>query len=481
MKLDELLKEIEYSGNPDLNSEITAVVSNSAKIVPGCLFVCIKGARFDGHTKAAQAIERGAAAVVTQRTLGLENEITVGDTRRALGPLCAAFHGHPERKMKLAAVTGTNGKTTVAGLIHGLLEASGRKAGLTGTVSVKIGETEIPSKFTTPEPEDLYALLERMAENGCGYAVAEASSQAIHQQRLAGIEFDVCVFTNLTQDHLDYHGTMENYYQAKKALFADSKLNIVNVDGGYGRRLADELGNAVTVSAEGEADYMAENIEYMPAQTRFTAAHNGETAEITFNMPGKYSAENAMCAIAAAGALGIPLAEAAKLIYNLAGIRGRCEILHTGDFTVITDFAHTDDALENLLSTLEKSCGGRLVTLFGCAGDRDAAKREKMARAVCRHSDIIIVTSDNPRTEDEDSIISAVLPCITGSGKEYYVDKDRASAVRKALALAKKDDIVALCGKGHEIYQVLDGYTVYCDERAIVDEYFKKRQGKETG
>ncbi len=472
MLLSELLKEIEYSGQPDLDTEITAVVSNSAKIIPGCLFVCIRGARFDGHTKAAEALDSGVAAVVCQQTMGLRNEIIVKDSRYILGPLCAAFYHHPDRKMKLVAVTGTNGKTTVTGLIHGLLSASGNKAGLIGTVEVKIGDVSIPSKYTTPEPVDLYALLSRMAENGCRYAVMEASSQAIHQQRLSGLYFDVCVFTNLTQDHLDYHGTMENYYQAKKSMFFHSGHNIINIDNEYGRRLVYELDSAVTLSVDGYADFMAGDIKSIAYGSRFNVIHDGEKYAVSFGMPGKYSVENALCALAALDGLGFPLAAVSSMLYNLPDIRGRSEIIYSGDFTVITDFAHTDDALDNLLSSLKKTCTGRLITLFGCAGDRDAAKRPKMAEAACRYSDIIIITSDNPRTEDPKNIINDVLPYIKASGIEYYTDIDRVTAVKKALSLARRDDIVALCGKGHEIYQVLNGYTVYCDERKIVKDIF---------
>lgn len=476
MNLSELLNSVEYKGAPDLSAEVRDVVSNSNKVSEGSVFVCIKGRRFDGHSAAADALKNGAVAVVCERPLGLEGEIVVEDTREALAQLCRSFFGNPQRKLKVVAVTGTNGKTTITTVIKQALEHMGYRSGLIGTVRCEIGDLAVPAKFTTPEPWDLYALFGRMVNAGCSHVVMEASSQALDQGRLAGLTFDSAVFTNLTQDHLDYHGDMQSYFEAKKLLFKNARKCVVNVDDDYGRRLAEELRDVMTVSGREGADVFARDAEFRVNGIDFTlCGGDGFEQRARFPMPGVYSLHNALCAAGALFSLGLDRARVCEALGQTRGVRGRCEVVYSGRFTVICDYAHTGDALEQLLSSIKPFAEGRLVTLFGCAGDRDPDKRPAMARAVCRYSDLAVLTSDNPRTEDPLKIIKEVAPYIAQSGISYTAVPDRYYAVRWALDCMRDGDVLLLCGKGHEDYQVIDGCTVYLDEHRIVRDYIKEK------
>ncbi|MEA5050341.1 MAG: UDP-N-acetylmuramoyl-L-alanyl-D-glutamate--2,6-diaminopimelate ligase [Oscillospiraceae bacterium] len=481
LDIETLLHGIEYEGTIDKKAEIANVCSDSRKVGRGSAFVCIKGRRYDGHDAACRALEAGAALIVSERPLGLRGEITVRDTRLAYARMCQNFFGNPQNKLRLVAVTGTNGKTTVTSIVKQALCAMGHKAGLIGTIRCEIGDIEIPAKFTTPEAWDCAALLARMAASGCEYAVMEASSQALDQGRLLGLRFDCAVFTNLTGDHLDYHGTMEQYYQAKKLLFAQADTAVLNIDDDYGRRLCGELPiPKITFSAcDDGADYTAKSIDCTAGGVRFALNGNGFLERMHFPMPGLYSVHNAMSAACALFALGFDRAAACAAVSGTKGVRGRCEVLHSGDATVICDFAHTGDGLRQLLSSLRPFAKGRLVVLFGCAGDRDATKRPAMAKAVCDYADFIILTSDNPRTEDPLGIISEVQPFIKASGIPYTAQPDRFYAIRWALENLHKDDLLVLCGKGHEDYQVIDGCTIYLDEHRIVKDFFDEKTGGE--
>lgn len=455
--------------------DITSVTSDSRKVSSGSVFVCIKGRTFDGHDMAASAVSKGAAAVVTDHRLGLKNEIVVDNGRFAYARLCQSFFGNPQRALHVIAVTGTNGKTTVTNTIKNALSSLGHKAGLIGTIRCEIGDMIIPAKFTTPEAWDISALFAQMVAAGCDYVVTEASSQALAQGRLMAQRFDCAVFTNLTLDHLDYHGDMESYYQAKKLLFLNAKRAVINYDDDYGRRLAKELDIPIRfVSTKDKtADYSAENIDFSVASVKFDFNGAEEyTHRINYPMPGLYSVYNAMCAAAALIECGFDANDACRAVSSAPGARGRCEVLYNGDFTVLCDFAHTADGLEQLLSSIRPFAKGRLVTLFGCAGDRDPSKRRSMADAVSRYSDFVVLSSDNPRTEDPDSIIRSVGGYLKENGTEFVAISDRYNAIVWALKNAKKGDVLALCGKGHEDYQVLNGYTVYLDEHQIVKDYF---------
>ena len=479
MKLSEVFKDVAYSSNRD-DFEVTGVTSDTRKVTDHCVFVCIKFRKFDGHNHAAEALAAGAAAVVAGRDLGLPNQIIVADTRDAYGLLCAGLHNFACRKIKLIGVTGTNGKTTITYLVKHLLEAAGKKVGLIGTISNLIDDMVLPAKYTTPETSELHALLARMAEAGCEYVVMEASSMALDQKRLAGLEFQVGIFTNLTQDHLDYHGDMDNYFAAKKKLFDHCKYGVINIDDAYGLRLLEEIPcEKVTFSLKkNEADYIAKNISHSLSGSQFLILHSDFLKRVKFCMPGDYSVQNALAAVAACVCCGLPFQEAAEGLDTCQGIRGRTEILKTDtDYTVICDYAHSPDGLEKVLQSVRSFAPARVVTLFGCAGERDRTKRPKMSRIVSELSDFIILTSDNPRSEDPDSIIQDALPPIVESGKPYIAITDRLEAIRWALHHARKDDVLILAGKGHEDYQVLKDGTVYFDEHLIVSEVLKEMRG----
>ncbi len=480
MLLSEVMKGIAYRGTPPV-CEVADVMSDSRKVSPGSVFVCIAGRSFDGHSVAAEMLARGACAVVTQRPLGLPGELVVDDTRLAYARMCQNYFGNPQKKLTLIAVTGTNGKTTVTSAVKQALCRMGIKAGLIGTICCEIGDMQIPAKFTTPEAWDVCALFSRMVAAGCTHAVMEASSQALEQGRLLGLEFDCAVFTNLTQDHLDYHGTMENYYQAKKVLFGIAKHAVINVDDAYGLRLARELRIPLTtVSIEKEgADCCAKSINCSIGGVSFQLAGKGYSGRIQFPMPGMFSVHNALCAACALFSLGLDCEAACAALSASKGVKGRSEVLYHGEYTVICDFAHTGDALQQLLSSLRPFVKGRMVTLFGCAGDRDPKKRPAMAEAVGRYSDLVVLSSDNPRTEDPLAIISEVRPYLAAMGVEFTAIPDRFYAIQWALEQLRPGDVLVLCGKGHEDYQVIDGCTIYLDEHQLVREFIEKKQAAE--
>jgi UDP-N-acetylmuramoyl-L-alanyl-D-glutamate--2,6-diaminopimelate ligase len=481
MQLKQLFEGVAYTGTlPEADAVL--VTQDSRRAAPGAVFVCAKGTATDGHLWAQKALEAGAVCIVTERPLGLPGEVTVSNGRQAYAILCQNFFGVPARNMQLVAVTGTNGKTTVTTLIKQILEQAGFKAGLIGTIHTEIDTMEIPAKFTTPEAWDLAALMARMYKAGCTHVVMEASSQALDQMRLWGLHFAVGVFTNLTQDHLDYHKTFENYYLAKRSLFAQVEHMVVNVDDAYGRRLLAEAHTpcVTTYSVEdAQTNLHAQDVQLSASGVAFELVgkmQNGSFARrVNFPMPGAYSVHNALAAAGAALALGLQPSTVVQALAASRGVRGRCEVLHNGAFTVICDFAHTGDAIDKLLGGLAPFCKGRLVALFGCAGERDAKKRPLMAQAVVRYADFVVLTSDNPRREDPYAIIEEVEPTLAASGKPYLVEVERRAAVRKALSLLQPGDVLALCGKGHEDYQVIDGVTLYLDEHRIVREWLAQQ------
>ncbi|MEG2394832.1 MAG: UDP-N-acetylmuramoyl-L-alanyl-D-glutamate--2,6-diaminopimelate ligase [Ruthenibacterium sp.] len=473
MQLAELFQGVNYSGTLP-QGEAALVTQDSRRACPGAVFVCAKGQLSDGHHYAKQAQAAGALCVVTEHPLGLANEVTVQNGRKTYADLCQNFFGRPAEKMRLTAVTGTNGKSTVTALIKQILEQAGCKVGLIGTIHTEIDTMEVPAKYTTPEAWDLNALLARMALAGCTDAVMEASSQALDQMRLWGLHFAVGVFTNLTQDHLDYHKTFENYYHAKKSLFDQTDAMIVNMDDAYGKRLLTECTQQKQIAVstrDDSADYTAHNVQLSAAGVRFEMVGEKFIQRVRFPMPGDFSVYNALMAAAAAIALGVSPAAAAKALENSHGVRGRAEVLYHGDFTVLCDFAHTGDAIEKVLAGIAPFVEGRLIALFGCAGERDAKKRPMMAEAIVKYADFAVLTSDNPRKEEPCAIIKDAEPVLAQSGKPYLVEIERRAALQKALALLQPGDVLVLCGKGHEDYQVIDGVTIYLDEHRIVREW----------
>jgi len=469
MRLHKLFSEITELNIPDC--EVTGITDDTRKISKGCVFVCVKGASFDGHTAASQAIEMGAAAVVCDHDTGAEHQIIVDDTRKCYGMMCAEWFGHPERKMKIVGVTGTNGKTTMTNVIKNVLTANGYKTGLIGTIQNEIGDEIIHTDNTTPMAYDYMSLLSRMAEEKCDYVVMEVSSFGLVQHRIGPTHFNVSVFTNLTQDHLDYHKDMEDYFQAKRMLFDVSDIAVCNTDDEYGKRLYDGLDSEkYSFSRKGKADFSASEIRLSADGTEFKLSVPDAEYPVKMKMTGTFNVENITAAVAACIKLGLSADKILPHISEYPGVKGRCEIIPTGrDFTVICDYAHTPDAVINILRSVKEYCTGRLICLFGCGGNRDSKKRPLMAQAAAQYADMLMVTSDNPRNEDPLMIIEDILAGIKDSDISYTVEPDRRQAIYKVLALAQKNDIIVLAGKGHEDYQILkDNVHIHFDEREVV-------------
>ncbi len=475
MKLYELLENNAETAIGD--TEITSVTDNTAEVREGSLFVCVKGQKFDGHSAAAEMLEKGAAAVVCEHDLGLgDRQIITDNSRKLYGKLCAAWFGHPERKIKMIGVTGTNGKTTITNVIKHILMNTGHKTGLIGTIQNEIGDEIVPTENTTPKTHEFMALLDRMVREGCEYVVMEVSSFGLVQNRIGSSWFGIALFTNLTQDHLDYHKDMEDYYQAKKMLFDICDTAICNIDDDYGRRLYGEIGcEKQTFSTKENATFYADGIKLKASGSSFWFCNEGKSHFVKTRIPGMFNVSNLTAAMAACLKAGIPLDKIITAVESYGGVKGRCEVIPTDrDFTVICDYAHTPDAIENVLKSVKEYVSGRLICLFGCGGDRDAAKRPKMAQAAAKYADLLIVTSDNPRNEEPEAIIRDILIGLEGSSVKYEVVTDRREAIHYALKIAEKGDIIVLAGKGHEDYQILaGGKHIHFDEREVVAEGLK--------
>ncbi len=478
MRLYDISAEAERQGVSDC--DVTGITDNTGKMLEGNIFVCIEGKNFDGHSAAAEMLEKGAAAVVVSHDLGLERQIVVSDTRAYFAALASAYYGHPTKRLKLLAVTGTNGKSTIAGIVSQMLGIMGHKCGCIGTVGYDVCGKVYEAHLTTPAPMDLYRYFAEMVENGAEYCIMEASSQALSQRRFAQERFECGIFTNLTQDHLDWHGTMENYYKAKKLLFGMTERAVINTDDRYGERLAKEIKGAKTCSVTGLGDYFAMNIKLSDSCVKYWISSTTEEKSypVTFGMPGKFNVANSLAAIAACVEIGFPFEECVKAAAECVGTTGRSEVIYSGEFTVMSDYAHTPDALEKILLSVKSFARKRIICLFGAAGERDATKRRAMGKIVARYADYAVVTSDNPRFEDPDEIIKQVMSGF-GSGDITSVPiTDRREAIAHALAEAESGDIVLLCGKGHETYQVIgDDYTDF-DERKIVAEIMAEKENK---
>lgn len=475
-KLSTLLEGISVQGTlPEV--DVTAVTCDSRKVSKGVLFVCISGVQTDGHRFAQSALEQGAVAVVCERDLGLSRQILVKDTHYAYAKICANFCGNPAKSLKFIGVTGTNGKTTVTKLVKGMLTRSGKRIGLIGTIQNEIGDIVIPANKTTPDPMEYQSLLVQMKESGCDYVVMEVSSHALEQCRLGDTTFEVAAFTNLTQDHLDYHGTMEAYYLAKRKLFSLCKSAVICVDDSYGVRLAEEVPcETVTYSAqEKPAVATATKIQMDVTGVSFCLNAEGEKTDVFYCTPGLFSVHNAMTAMLICHQLGFSFSTAANWLKNCLPVKGRSERIETGrDFTVICDYAHSPDGLKNILESIQQYKKGRLVTVFGCGGDRDRSKRPLMGEVAAEKSDYLIITSDNPRTEDPDSIINDIMVGVQRYTTPYHRITNRKEAIFYAIETAQPNDIILLAGKGHEDYQVLGTEKIHFDEREIVAEALQK-------
>lgn len=402
MKLSQLMIGVD-AAYADGEMEIEGITCDSRRVKQGWAFVCIQGTAADGHAFAQKAVEAGASLVVAQRDLGLACQLMVPSTRRAWARMSANWFGNPAEKLHLVGITGTNGKTSTTYMLKAIMEACGYKVGLIGTIQNMIGDRVLPAGHTTPDPYDLQSMLSLMAAEGCTYAVMEVSSHALDQDRVEGCAFDVAVFTNLTQDHLDYHKTMENYLAAKKRLFTLCRTGVVNMDDPWSGKLTEGLDCRLVTYSSGndEADYTARNIRGRADGVDFELVGTGVIGRVRLGIPGDFSVYNALAAASCALTLGMPFAKVVDALSAAPGIKGRAEIVPTGrDFTVVIDYAHTPDGLENICKTMKKCTEGRLVTVFGCGGDRDKGKRPQMGAIAAALSDFMVITSDNPRTEE---------------------------------------------------------------------------------
>jgi len=480
MKLNELLKGLEYEllqGSGD--EAISKLEYDSRKISGNDAFVCIKGYQTDGHRYASSAAEKGAKVIICQddveRIVGV-TYIRVADTRKALAIAASNFYGNPKDKIKLIGVTGTNGKTTSTFMIKSILEVAGFKTAIIGTIANYIGSRKLEASRTTPESLELHKLFSEMAEEGVQYCVMEVSSHSLYLDRVYGLEFSEGLFTNLTQDHLDFHETFENYYRAKLMLFQNSRNSVINLDSDYGGRLLGDIeGRVTTYSAEKDADVAGRNLRLHSRGVTFDLEYMGEVREISINIPGKYNVENALGSAAACLCEGISIDGIKLGLEKMLCVPGRCEIVNQGyslGFDIIVDYAHTPDGLENILRTAREFTKGRLIAVFGCGGDRDRTKRQIMGRIGTDLSDIAIITSDNPRTEDPEAIIKDVLAGIVKDN--FMVVENRRDAIKKSIEIAKAGDVIVIAGKGHEDYQILKTGKIHFDEREIVKEILEE-------
>jgi len=471
--------------------EIESLAYDSRKVEPGTLFFCVPGEKVDGHEFAAGAVEAGAVALVVERELELDvAQVVVADARAAMAPLAARFWGDPTSELRVVGITGTNGKTTTAFLAREILQAAGIQTGLLGTVQQVVGGVKEEVERTTPEAIELQATFRRMVEAGDRVCVMEVSSHALALHRCDAMHFEVALFTNLTQDHLDFHDSMEDYFEAKRMLFEmGPKTSIVNVDDPYGRKLADALDGCVTFSAAGaKARISASDVSFDSEGAEFTITEplgGGEAAAddrfrpptgvVRTRLPGHFNVSNALAAFVAATALGVAPDDAAEGLARAERVPGRFEPIDEGqEFAVLVDYAHTPDSLENVLRAARRLSEGRVLAVFGAGGDRDRDKRPKMGRAGAALSDLAIVTSDNPRSEDPEAIIAEVLGGVE-NGADVEVEPDRRAAIALALGQARPGDTVVIAGKGHEQGQEFaNGRRLPFDDREVAREELRR-------
>ena len=479
MTLQELLKDVpvlETNLSPD--TEINGVFYDSRKVQPGSLFVAITGFASDGNRFIPMALEKGAAAVVTAKRPA-ENVpyVLVENDRLALALIGTNLFGTPAKAMKLIGVTGTNGKTSTTLLLKQVLEQClGAKVGLIGTMSNLIGHEELPTERTTPESLELQELFGKMRDAGCTHVVMEVSSHALTLDRVGGVHFDVAAFTNLTEDHLDFHKTMDAYCDAKAELFARCDRAVINVDDNYAPRMLEKAECDVLRTSAYDADLYAKDAVLHAEGISFTAVCGREEVPVKLPIPGKFTVYNALSVLGIARQLGISLADCAEALKTVQGVKGRMEVVPTPGmpYSVLIDYSHTPDALENVISSVQDFCQGRVITVFGCGGDRDPIKRPIMGQIGVKLSDIAVITSDNPRTEDPEAIIADIVAGVKDEYGMYKIVCDRRAAIRYAMDIAEKDDIIILAGKGHETYQEIHGVKYHLDEREEVAAHLQE-------
>lgn len=476
--LDESSYEI-IQGN--INVDVYGISYDSRHVKKDDIFFCIRGTKIDGHKYANEASLKGAAVIVCEENVQVDSKevtiIKVDETRKALALVSATFYNNPSSKMKMIGVTGTNGKTTTTFMIKKILEKAGLKVGLVGTITNHIGNIIVPSERTTPESLELHKLFNEMVQKGCEYCVMEVSSHSLALDRVYGIKFDIGIFTNLTRDHLDFHKTFENYYNSKLKLFKASCLSIVNIDDNYGKRIVKDIdGNILTYSIKEKSNFKAFNERCKPEESDFDLFIKKKKENIKVSLPGEFNIYNSIASIAACASLSIST-ECIKKGLNEVVVPGRCEKVgksYNLPYTIIIDYAHTPDGLENILNTSNKFKKNRLIVVFGCGGDRDKVKRPQMGRIGTELSSWAIITSDNPRTEDPMEIIDDIVRGITKNN--YEIIENRVNAIKRAIDIALDGDVIVIAGKGHETYQELKSGKIHFDEREIVDKILKEKE-----
>ena len=483
MKLEGLLKHENYTllkGSLEIN--IKDIVNHSGSASEGSMFIAIEGFKSDGHQYIQDAIRRGAHCIVIQKEVPISEEVTVikvENTRHTLAVFADVYYNHPTRNLYLTGVTGTNGKTSTVFLLNGILESLGKKTGIIGTIENRIGSRVLDAARTTPESIELQALFSEMVKENVSHAIMEVSSHALELNRVDNCLFDVGVFTNLSQDHLDFHPSMEAYRDAKLKLFLMAKTGVINIDDADGRYIYENsrCENYLTYGLNNpRADLNAVNVINEISGAKFDLIYQEKSTKISLLTPGKFSVYNALGAIGAALALGIDLDIIKEALAEKSLIRGRFETVKSPeDFYAIVDYAHTPDGLENVLSTIEEFAEGRIITVFGCGGDRDKTKRPLMAKAVGQRSDYAIITSDNPRTEGPEAIIKEAEAGLKETEWLYETVVDRKEAITKALTMAGKNDIILVAGKGHEDYQIIGTTKIHFDDMEIILDIFNKR------
>lgn len=477
MILKSLLKGLDYEvikGNEE--SKVQNIRYDNRKIKQGDAFVCVKGFKVDGHSFIGDAIKKGAKTLIVQEDVSVQEDITiikVRDTRKALAIMSSNYFGNPKDKLKIIGITGTNGKTTSAFIIKSILEKAGFMTGLIGTIANYIGNKKVDAVRTTPESYELHELFKNMVDAGVEYCVMEVSSHSLELDRVYGIQFEEGIFTNLTRDHLDFHKTFENYYNAKFKLFERSNHSIINLDDPYGANIVKDIEESgvktkvSTFSIEKESDFKAFEIKSHSNGSEFKV-NLEEVEDFSINIPGEYNIYNSLGCIICAYNLNIPMNKIKEGLSDVV-IPGRCELVAKEKnlpYSIIIDYAHTPDGLENILSTVKAFTRNRMISVFGCGGDRDKVKRPQMGKIGCELSDIAIITSDNPRSEEPMDIINDIVKPLNYDN--FVIEVNRKEAIRKAMNMALEGDVIVIAGKGHETYQILKDETIHFDEREVV-------------
>lgn len=480
MRLSELIKGLDVlESHVPSEIDISDVCYDSRKVVPGALFIAVSGFQTDGHNYIPSAVEKGAAAVVCEREPQLDIPyLLVASARSALAVIGANRFGHPSESMVCIGITGTNGKTSSTTILKTVLEKTvSAKVGLIGTIENRIGDRVLETERTTPESYELQKLLAQMRDEGCTHMIMEVSSHALCLNRVDSIHYRVAAFTNLTEDHLDFHGTMDRYRDAKALLFRKCDIAVINVDDPSGEYMVSRSDcRVVRTGIHHSADLRASDLCLKSESLEMDVSYLGTVYPVRAAIPGRFTAYNLLTVLGCCAALGIPLDDVADAIKEIGGVKGRIEVVPTPGtpYTVLIDYAHTPDALENVLKSVRSFCTGRLITLFGCGGDRDPIKRPIMGRIALEYSDFVVFTSDNPRSEDPMKIIGQIMEPAKDSSTPYHVEEDRRKAIRWAMDFAGENDIIVLAGKGHETYQERCGVKTHLDEREEVAAHLKE-------